>query len=190
MTIYPELLTSINLTDNGINDHDLSKVIRGLTKLISLKKIVIKNNFFNSKSCEALSEILAKTVPNNLEELRLISNRTGSCITSQLCDSLMSHCFLRKLALIQAELSDQNVTKLCQVIKNARFLIELDISNNRILPFYMQKLSSAIADNRQLQVINFSLNFFTSWSSMKDYMMGIAELDQQNSSEEDKEQQA
>ena len=106
LTIYPELLTSINLTDNGINDNDLAKVFKGLAKLISLKKIVIKKNIFNAESCEELTKILAKPVPNNVEELRLISNRTGSFITSQLCDSLMNNCFLRKLALVQAELSD------------------------------------------------------------------------------------
>ena len=104
MTIYPELLTSINLTDNGINDTDLAKVFKGLSKLISLKKIVIKHNIFNAESCEALKELLAKSVPNNVEELRLISNRTGALITSQLCDSLIENCFLRKLALVQAEL--------------------------------------------------------------------------------------
>ena len=31
LTIYPELLTSINLTDNGMTDGDLAKIINGLT---------------------------------------------------------------------------------------------------------------------------------------------------------------
>lgn len=52
LTIYPELLIGINLTDNGMQDSDLAKVINGLTKLHTLKKIVIKNNIFNSESCE------------------------------------------------------------------------------------------------------------------------------------------
>ena len=42
LTIYPELLTGINLTDNGITDSDMAKIILGLTKLNSLKRLVIK----------------------------------------------------------------------------------------------------------------------------------------------------
>lgn len=138
---------------------------------------MIKNNIFSSESCENLGKILARQMPNNLEELRLVGNRTSAPTTSQLCDYLSNGCHLRKLALVQSELSDQNVHKLCKVIKNARFLIELDISNNRMLPIYMLKLSSAIAENRQLQIINLSLNFFTKYQAMNDYMMGITEID-------------
>ena len=76
-------------------------------------------------------------MPYNLEELRLIGNRTSSPVTSQLCEHLLQGCHLRKLALVQADLSDQNVNKLCQVINKARFLIELDISNNRMQTVFM-----------------------------------------------------
>lgn len=37
-----------------------------------------------------------------------------------------------------------------RVIRNARFLIELDISANKMTPIRMQELSNALADNRQL----------------------------------------
>lgn len=53
-----------------------------------------------------------------------------------------------------------------------------------MLPSFMHKLSSAISDNRQLQVINLSLNFFTSHSNVRDYTAVIAEIDQQNTEEE------
>ena len=64
------------------------------------------------------------------------------------------------------------------MLKNARFLIELDISDNRMTTHALVELSRAIAENKQLQVINLSLNFFTSSQSMNDYMPGIAEINQ------------
>lgn len=73
------------------------------------------------------------------------------------------------------------------MIKDARFLIELDISNNRMQTAFMQRLASAISVNRQLQVVNLSLNFFTSYET-NDYMTGIAELDQQDLQVDNKSQ--
>ena len=52
--IYPELLDSITLDDNGISDVDLAKVLEGLTKLDDLKRIIIRNNIFLEASCEVL----------------------------------------------------------------------------------------------------------------------------------------
>lgn len=47
---------------------------------------------------------------------------------------LAEGCQLRKLSLAKAELSDFNMTEMCEVIRNARFLIELDISANKMTP--------------------------------------------------------
>lgn len=56
--IYPELLDSINLTNNGITDGDLAKVLNGLTKLKTIKSIIVKNNVFLTESCNEMEEIL------------------------------------------------------------------------------------------------------------------------------------
>lgn len=72
LAIYPELLDGINFQNNGMSDSDLAITFGGLTKLNELKVIVISNNIFMAKSCSALTEILARSVPNNLEEFRLI----------------------------------------------------------------------------------------------------------------------
>ena len=111
--IYPELLDSITLDNNGISDVDLAKVLEGLTKLDYLKRIIIRNNIFLEASCEVLRGILARSAPNNLEELRLISVRTNPLIMSEVCLMLAEGCHLQRLSLVEAELSDYNIAELC-----------------------------------------------------------------------------
>ena len=48
------------------------------------------------------------------------------------------------------------------MINDARFLVELDISYAKITPLIMLELTAALAENRQLQTVNLSWNFFTS----------------------------
>jgi len=84
---------------------------------------------------------------------------------------------LRNLTLANASLSDINITDLCTIIKSARYLIELDISSNKITPQRMLELSRVLAENRQLESINLSFNSFTQYFSMKDYIQGVAEID-------------
>lgn len=160
-----------------MSDSDLAITFEGLTKLTTLKVIIIKNNIFMEKACAAIGEILKRTVPNNLEEFRLIEVRTNPFIMSKLCSTLSQVCHLRKLSLASAELSDQNVTGLCSLVKNARFLIDFDISSNKISPGKMCELSRVLAENRSLQVINLSWNFFTHQFTMKDYIAGISDID-------------
>ena len=58
LQIFPELLDGIYFTNNGISDANLATVLKGLTKLKSLKSIVIKDNIFLGESNEVLYEIL------------------------------------------------------------------------------------------------------------------------------------
>ena len=114
--IYPELLTAINLTNNGMLDSDLAKVFRGLKELTQLRSIIVKDNHFHEESCAVLGVILERQVPNNLEELRLIQIKSGPIVISELCQMLAESCSLRKLALAAVELSDLNVDELCEII--------------------------------------------------------------------------
>lgn len=50
LEIYPTLLTSIKLSDNGISDFDLSKVMNGIGCLESIKEIHIESNIFLNDS--------------------------------------------------------------------------------------------------------------------------------------------
>ena len=48
------------------------------------------------------------------------------------------------------------------MIDNARFLVELDLSWSQITPLMMLNLTTHLAENRQLQVVNLSWNQITS----------------------------
>lgn len=63
------------------------------------------------------------------------------------------------------------------MLKAARFLIELDISANKISSYRMLEVTRVLAQNRQLQIINLSWNFLTKYFPMNDYMPGIHDLE-------------
>lgn len=115
-----------------MSDHDLSQIIKGLSYLDNIKQISIENNILLDDSYEQLVPILRRSVPNNLDELRLIGIRTVPLITGKIMESLSDGCHLRRLSIVNGELSDITVRHMCNVVKNARFLIELNISANNI----------------------------------------------------------
>ena len=85
--------------------------------------------------------------------------RTVPLITGKIMESLSDGCHLRRLSIVNGELSDITVNLMCNVIKKASFLIELDISANNITSSRMLQLSSVLAENRKLQILNLSWNF-------------------------------
>ena len=148
--LYPQLLREIKLENNGMSDHDLAQIIHGLSHLEELKRISIVNNIFLDESYEALAPILKRLVPNQLDNLRLIGVRTVPLITGKIMESLSDGCHLRRLSIVNGELSDITVRLMCNVIKKASFLIELDISANNMTSSRMLELSSVLAENRKL----------------------------------------
>lgn len=177
LAIYPEILVGVNLTENGISDGDLAKVLAGLTKLKEFKQFIVKDNQVLSESCIMLAQVLAVEQPDNLEELRLIRIRTSPYITSRICEVLSTGCHLRRLSLVQAGIEgENNVSNLCLAIERAYDLIELDISANKISPSLMVKVLKVLAANRNLQLINLAWNFLTKYYPMKDYCQGVDEL--------------
>ena len=80
LQIYPELLTGINLTDNGISDTDVATVLTGLSKLEKLQSITIRDNCFLGESAKALIPILQRVGSQRLEELNFTSLKTNSLV--------------------------------------------------------------------------------------------------------------
>jgi len=137
-----------------------------------MKQIVIKNNEFLDGSLEKLQIIMKRPFPKQLEELRLISLKTGPIVMTKLCKFVSLQCNLRKLALVQVQLSDTNAVHLCKIIDEARFLEELDISWNHLTPSYMKVITGHLAENRTLRTVNLSWNFLTTQRN-KDYIAMI-----------------
>lgn len=94
--------------------------------------------------------LLDRPFPQNIEELRVVSCKIGPLVSASFCNQLSVKCNLRKLALVQTQLSNKSTQDLCQIIKQSRFLIDLDLSWNEMTSSSMMVLAQAISENRQL----------------------------------------
>ena len=88
----------------------------------------------------------------------------------------MDFCHLRKLALSNVQITDSNTTQICFIIKDARFLEELDLSWNQLTPHAMLRLTGTLAENRQLRTVNLSMNSLTTQRN-RDYIDILEEED-------------
>jgi hypothetical protein len=79
---FPNILTSIVLSQNGLKDRDCATILEGMTHLKHVKQIVIKHNELLHESVEQLENLLDKAVPFNLEDLRLVSCKISPLVTS------------------------------------------------------------------------------------------------------------
>lgn len=88
ISLFPEIIHSIQLSQNGLKDDQLAVIFKAMQQLKEVKCVVIKHNEFMNQAEEALEELLKRTLPNQLEELRLISCKTSFKITSKLAERL------------------------------------------------------------------------------------------------------
>ena len=77
-----EVLNQIILDNNSLMDQSLATILNSIAEVKDMKQIVIKKNDFNEKSLVPLKNILARPFPNQLHELRLVSLKTTSVITT------------------------------------------------------------------------------------------------------------
>ena len=66
--------------------------------------------------------------------------------------------YIRSLSLVNVNLNSSNYRELCQLIRTARHLQELDISWNGMRCHQMYELIDVIMENRTLQDLNLSYN--------------------------------
>ena len=109
-------------------------------------------------SLDAITPLLSRRKPNNLEELRIVSCRIGGCITHGLIDALLDGSNLKKLGLVQANMSSLSFKGLCLYVKKSRSLRELDLSYNEIPMRLMSQLIEVIKSNRTLTNLDLSWN--------------------------------
>lgn len=75
-----------------------------------------------------------RSIPHNLEELKLINCKIHASTTYQLLETLNERSYIRKLALVKANLNEASIKVLVDYIRYQRFLIDLDISWNGLRP--------------------------------------------------------
>lgn len=66
-------LTRITLINNGLDDGMLSDILKGLLAQDTIESIIIKKNSIGLKSQALLANILQRSWPLNLGELRLVN---------------------------------------------------------------------------------------------------------------------
>ncbi|CDW89852.1 UNKNOWN [Stylonychia lemnae] len=154
---FDSLMTRLHLENNNIKDEQFKDMLEGLNYVTDLKSIIYKSNEFGSKSLKMLKPLIAKSLPYHLEELRIINCKISSTTTDELLNCLYDRCFLRKLALVNANLQESGMKTLINYLQESR-LTDLDISWNGLKPQSMVEFIQVIGLNRQLSYLNISWN--------------------------------
>jgi len=175
--MFPNLIDSVVLENNGIKDdisstgfidNSLSIILQALNNQTVVKKFVCVSNEFTPKCFYQLHKLLERKSPNNIQELRLSNCKLTRNVTEELLDTLTIECQLKKLSLINANIScsmmgGTAIGSLKSLIENSNHLIELDLSWNELKPAAVLDLSESLLTNRKIQYLNLS------WNSIKQY---------------------
>ena len=81
----------------------------------------------NAEAIEALEPILKKRLPRNLEELKMIDVKSNPALNDELINKLFG-CQVRKLTLVNCELSEKTFETLVSFVNTSSYLYELDLS--------------------------------------------------------------
>lgn len=111
-----------------------------------------------SRALSQLYSFLERAFPAHLEECHLVDCKLGPLLAGNLVQRLARDCKLRKLSLVKTELNDTNTDHLKLIVRDAPFLIHLDISWNELSQRAMARLIETIAENRRLRYVNLSWN--------------------------------
>lgn len=152
-------LTKIILDDNGLDDKNLSCLLKGLATQEDVKSIVITRNVIDKKSSAQLVRLLQRGFPKNLDELRITECKVSSAALNSILTAVKEKMFLRKLSIVNASMNEHNNLALVRdIIEQSKMLIDLDISWNELRPQNIKGIIEALSKNRTLQYVNLSWN--------------------------------
>ena len=148
MRLFPELVDSITLENNGIKDeidvtgfieNSISVLLQASLYQTHLKKFVCINNVLTQKCFYQLTKVLERKSPNNLQELRLSNCKLSRNVSEGILETLKEECQIKKLSLINANISCSMpggtcIDSLKYLIENSNHLTELDLSWNDLKP--------------------------------------------------------
>ena len=137
-----------------------------------MKSIVIQSNEVDDACVEAISTIMRRKTPVQLEKLCLYFCRLGWNQTNMLLEALKAHNYIKTLSLVKVSLSEPApkavtgpIPDLMQVIEHSKKLQNLDLSWNQLRPKTMKRLLEVICSSKRLQMINVSFNNLCDGSS-------------------------
>ena len=82
------LVNRLLLNNNGITGDQFAEILEGMSKLRDFKSLIYKCNTINLHSLDVLKPVLAKRLPYNLEEIKLIDCKVSPGMISKLLESL------------------------------------------------------------------------------------------------------
>ena len=98
--MFPALLDSVFLENNGLKDRQMATLMQGFSSLTRLRRFGCQNNEMMQNSFYFLNKLIEKQSPNNLEELRLTSCKLSQAMTDELLDLIKDDCALKKLSIV------------------------------------------------------------------------------------------
>jgi len=89
-----------------------------------------------------LRQLMLRTEPNHLDELRITNCKLNSFFIDELLDTCMhDNCQIRKLGLVDIGMVITSAEKVIQLLNCNQNIIDLDISYNHLTPNIMFKLA-------------------------------------------------
>lgn len=105
--------------------------------------------------------ILSRRKPKNLEEFNLIDCKINSTVSGDLINNFVYNSSgIKKLSLVNANITANSFIYLCEFIKECRSLVDLNLSYNGFRPAQMFQLINILKDDRKLVNVNLSWNSF------------------------------
>jgi hypothetical protein len=136
--------------------------MQGMMFLTRVKSFIYRRNEIGEKSALLLIRLFGVFLPENLEELRFErAVMSPEAIRIILDELAQKNNYLRRFALVENNLDNKAAYALIEFIENSRYLMELDLSNNHIVPKTLRLLLKGLNSRQNsLQMINLSFNFF------------------------------
>lgn len=130
-------------------------ILEGLAEQTNFKAVTYKKNSLDALSVQGLLRLMARPLPHNLDELRIINCRVTTAALNTLMDGIIQSN-LRRLSLVAAGIAGKPsrtadnaaedgekagpFDKILILLQKSRSLVELDISWNRLAPDSMLDL--------------------------------------------------
>ena len=111
-SLFDHSVNRIFFDNCGIQDNEFAQILQGVSHHDDFKSIVYIRNGFGQQSLDALKPLFKKKIPFHLNEVRIANCKISIGIYSQLLQTINQKSYLRSLALIQAQLSEECFTHL------------------------------------------------------------------------------
>lgn len=148
-------LTSLDVSDNQLQDGEWTACARLLQRCCSLKHLNLSLNELDS---QALSQLASLALRTSLTSLRLFSCNLGQYSVGGFADMLPSYSALVRLDLSENDLSASSARRLSQTLGRCEHLEELDLCWNEIGAAGARWLVQALLLCRGLRVLRMSHN--------------------------------